>query len=67
MKIHGLRRLIRYLHILAAFILGAYLYSPLADDPDFRFATLYVVFPLMGLTGFVMWQWGKIARLIPRE
>lgn len=58
-----LRRTLRWFHILTSAVVGTYLYSPFAEDPTFAFITLYVVFPLMGLSGVAMWQQGKIARL----
>ena len=60
----GLRRTLRWVHIVTAALIGTYLYSPWSADPVFAALTLYGVFPLMGLTGIAMWQQGRIARLL---
>ena len=60
----GLRRTLRWVHIVTAALIGTYLYSPWSADPVFAAVTLYGVFPLMGLTGIAMWQQGRLARLL---
>ncbi len=60
----GLRRTLRWVHVVTAALIGTYLYSPWSTDPVFAAVTLYGVFPLMGLTGIAMWQQGRIARLL---
>ena len=60
------RRIIRWFHILTSAVVGTYLYSPFSSDPTFAFITLYVVFPLMGLSGIAMWQQAKVLRLFSR-
>lgn len=59
-----LRKLLRWLHIIASLALGTYLYSPWSSNPLFSAVTLYGVFPLMGLTGLWMWNQGWIARAL---
>ena len=60
----GLRRTLRWVHIVTAALIGTYLYSPWSANPVFAAVTLYGVFPLMGLTGIAMWQQGRLARLL---
>lgn len=62
-----LRRALRWTHIVVAFVLGAFLYSPLAADPAFATLTKFVAFPAMALSGIIMWQQGRIARLLGRR
>lgn len=63
-----LRAALRWLHIgLGAVILGTYLYSPWGDVAPFRALVLWVAFPALALSGLVLWQWGRIARLLGRR
>ena len=63
-----LRIALRWLHIgLGAVIVGTYLYSPWSDVELFRVLVLWVAFPALGLSGLVLWQWGRIARLLGRR
>lgn len=59
----ALRQLLRWLHIAASAIIGTYLYSPWSDNAVFAALTLYVVFPLMALSGLAMWRQAAVARL----
>jgi hypothetical protein len=58
-----LRRLIRALHILAAALLGTYLYAPLTDAQWLLSGLQYGVFPALALSGLAMWQHGRLHRL----
>jgi hypothetical protein len=60
----SLRRSLRWLHIATAAIIGTYLYSPWSANAAFAAVTLWVVFPLMALSGVAMWQQGRLARLL---
>lgn len=57
-----LRKILRWGHIIASFVLGTYLYSPWGAEPAFKAVVLYGVFPLMALSGVWMWKQGWIAR-----
>lgn len=58
-----MRRALRWLHLLGAGIVGAYLYSPWSANETFAAVTLYVVVPLLGITGIAMWQQARLVRL----
>ena len=58
-----LRKVLRWGHMAASLVLGAYLYSPWSADPVFAAIVHYAVFPLMALSGLWMWNQGRIARL----
>ena len=58
-----LRKTLRWGHIVAALVVGAYLYSPLSANPVFAAFVLYAVFPLMAVSGVWMWKQGAIAKL----
>ncbi|MDX2091431.1 MAG: hypothetical protein SFX73_26460 [Kofleriaceae bacterium] len=58
------RIILRYIHLLAAAVLGTFLYSPWGTEPAFRLAVQAGVFPvLLGATGVAMWQQGRLKRL----
>ena len=61
----GVRNSLRWLHILlGGLIIGTYLYSPWGSVAAFRGIVLWVVFPTLAITGLVLWQWARIARLL---
>lgn len=62
-----IRQFLTWGHFFASLVIGAYLYSPLRSDPVFQALTLYVVFPMMALSGLVMWNMGRFARLFRRS
>lgn len=62
------RNALRWLHILlGAVILGTYVYSPCGDAPAFRALVLWVAFPALALSGLLLWQGGRLARLLGRR
>ncbi|MGY6644827.1 MAG: hypothetical protein ACXIVD_06355 [Salinarimonas sp.] len=61
------RKTIQWAHILLAACLGGFLYSPLSMMPEARAIVLYGVFPVIALTGLVLWQWGRLKRLVVRR
>lgn len=63
------RTALRWLHILlGAVILGTYVYAPWADAPAFRALVLWIAFPALALSGLLLWQGGRLARLLrPRR
>jgi hypothetical protein len=60
------RIFVRWAHIIEAAIIGTYLYSPWSANPVFSAITLYVVFPLMALSGVLMWQQPRVMKLLKR-
>lgn len=59
-----LRQTLRWIHIAASAVVGTYLYAPFAENHVFAAATLYVVFPLMALSGLAMWRQAAVMRLL---
>ena len=63
----ALRSLLRWMHIAAGLLIGAYVYSPLNEIAAMRDALMYVVLPFLALSGLVMWQQGPIRRFLTRR
>ncbi|MEO1715858.1 MAG: hypothetical protein AAFR76_01990 [Planctomycetota bacterium] len=61
------RTAVRAGHIVLSLVLGTYLYSPWSENPAFTAITLYVVFPLMALSGVALWKQAIIMRWIKRS
>lgn len=60
----ALRQTLRWTHIAASAVVGTYLYSPFSENAVFAAVTLYVVFPLMALSGIAMWRQAALTRLL---
>ncbi len=51
-----MRTLLRWVHIILAVPIYGYLYSPFDKLPLYAKPTRFVFFPLMVLTGLLMWK-----------
>ena len=49
-------------HLLLAVALGAFVYSPLRTVPEAVFAVQFVLFPLLALSGLLLWQGSRLRR-----
>ncbi|MEF1326967.1 hypothetical protein [Vibrio sp. M260121] len=58
------RLVLRWTHIFCALLVGAALYSPLKTNDAFMTLTLFVLVPLVAITGVMMWKQGKVMKLI---
>jgi hypothetical protein len=67
MSLNVTREILRSLHITGGMIVLAYVYTPLAANPDFVASTRYVIVPGLTLTGIVMWQWPVLRGLWRRK
>ena len=56
MKASAERKLIRWIHILFSIPLIGYLYGPVATKPYAAFATRWVFFPAVVVSGLWMWK-----------
>ena len=61
------RTISRWIHIIVAIPIYGYLYSPFEKLPQYAFPTRYIFFPLMVLTGLLMWKGHLLRRLISRR
>lgn len=67
MKPVQIRKFLTWGHFVASLVIGTYLYSPLSAAPLFKVVTLYGVFPLMALSGLIMWNLGRVSRLFSKR
>ena len=56
------RRTHRRLHLLLAAALGTVVYSPLRTVPEAVVLTQAVLFPLLALSGLLLWQGPRLGR-----
>jgi hypothetical protein len=61
------RLILRWIHIIVAIPIYGYIYSPFEKLPQYATPTRYVFFPLMVLTGLLMWKGHLLRRLISRR
>ena len=59
----NLRLIFRWIHIILAIPIYGYIYSPFDKLPQYAPPTRFVFFPLMVLTGLLMWK-GHLLRCI---
>jgi thiosulfate reductase cytochrome b subunit len=58
------RVILRWVHIIVAIPIYGYIYSPFDKLPQYAPPTRFVFFPLMVLTGLLMWKGHVVRRLI---
>jgi len=56
------RNILRVIHLVAAFLIGMYVYSPLGAEPAFTMAARIVLVPLLLITGLWMWQQARVRK-----
>jgi hypothetical protein len=61
------RLILRWIHIIVAIPIYGYIYSPFEKLPQYAHPTRFVFFPLMVLTGLLMWKGHLLRRLISRR
>jgi hypothetical protein len=61
-----IRSILRWIHIILAIPIYGYIYSPFDKLPLYAPPTRYVFFPLMLLTGLLMWKGHLVWRLFRR-
>ncbi|WP_394134981.1 hypothetical protein [Aliivibrio fischeri] len=64
MKGQTVRLFLRWVHILGVLLIGAALYSPLKSNDLFMDLTLYILVPIVAISGVSMWQQGKLMKLL---
>ncbi len=66
MKQSLIRTILRWIHIILAIPIFGYIYSPFDKIPQYAPPTRYVFFPLMVLTGLLMWKGHLLRRLFAK-
>jgi hypothetical protein len=57
------RSIYRWIHIVLSIPIYGYIYSPFDKLPRYAFPARYIFFPLMVLTGLLMWKGHLLRRL----
>jgi hypothetical protein len=60
------RKIIRWFHILASIPIMGFIYGPVAEKPEAAFATRFIIFPLVILSGFWMWKGHVVKKWIKK-
>jgi len=60
------RLILRWIHIIVAIPILGYIYSPFEKLPQYAFPTRFVFFPIMLLSGLLMWKGHLLRRLIAK-
>jgi thiosulfate reductase cytochrome b subunit len=58
------RLILRWVHLIVAIPIYGYIYSPFEKLPQYATPTRFVFFPLMVLTGLLMWKGHLLRRAI---
>ncbi len=61
------RTILRWIHIIISIPIYGYICSPFEKLPQYAHPTRFVFFPLMVLTGLLMWKGHVVRRLISRR
>lgn len=61
------RTIFRWIHIIVAIPIYGYIYSPFEKLPQYAPPTRFVFFPLMVLSGLLMWKGHLLRWLIPKR
>ena len=59
-----LRQIVRWLHIVEAAVLGAFIYGPWGDGSLLEAWIQYFFFPALGISGVILWQQPRIMKLL---
>ena len=63
----NMRTILRWVHIIVAIPIYGYLYSPFDKLPLYAWPARFVFFPLMVLTGLLMWKGHLLWRLFAKK
>jgi hypothetical protein len=67
MKQSTVRWILRWIHIVVAIPIYGYLYSPFEKLPQYAPPTRFVFFPLMVVSGLLMWKGHLLWRLFAKR
>ena len=62
-----MRTILRWVHIIVAIPIYGYLYSPFDKLPQYAWPARFVFFPIMVVTGLLMWKGHLLWRLFLKK
>ncbi len=62
-----LRNVLRVVHLVLAVVMAVLIYSPLRLDNTFAAVVQFIVVPVAGISGIVMWQQPAVVKLFNRR
>lgn len=62
MNARQFRKVMMYVHLVTSLYIGYYIYSPVHEHPLLQILGRFLFFPIMIITGVVMWQWARIRK-----
>jgi|HubBroStandDraft_6_1064221.scaffolds.fasta_scaffold567455_2 hypothetical protein len=65
-KIPNQRTIFRWIHIIVSIPIYGYIYSPFDKIPQYAFPARFIFFPIMVLTGLLMWKGHLLRRLFSK-
>ncbi len=60
----GVRQFVRSLHLVAAAVLGTFIYSPWSSDPTFATSVRWLAFPVLAASGLFLWRGHLLLRAV---
>jgi thiosulfate reductase cytochrome b subunit len=66
-KIPLQRTILRWIHLIVSIPIYGYIYSPFDKIPQYAPPTRFVFFPIMVLTGLLMWKGPVLRRLFSKR
>jgi len=61
------RSILRWIHIIFAIPIIGYIYSPFEELPNYAPIVRYIAFPIIMLSGLLMWKGHLLRRLISKR
>ena len=57
----------RWIHLFFSIPIIGYIYSPFEELPNYAPVVRYVAFPVIAVTGLLMWKGHLLRRLVPKR
>ena len=67
MRLPRSRTVIRWIHLIVAFPIFGYIYSPFDQIPNYAPVVRFVFFPIIVLSGLWMWKGHLVKRLFAKR
>jgi len=66
-KIPQQRTIFRWIHLIVSIPIYGYIYSPFDKIPQYAFPARFIFFPIMVVTGLLMWKGHLLRRLVSKR